>query len=99
MKGDAFVKFDVYVNVVNHTIIIPKFGEFSGIFVHIPKGVGFRERDHGGDIVRRKTVLELGVSEQLKDLEVDTDESIWITSLPRTAAAATIEGIRIEYIK
>ncbi|EOX97994.1 Uncharacterized protein TCM_006867 [Theobroma cacao] len=76
-----------------------KFGEFSGIFVHIPKGVGFRERDHGGDIVRRKTVLELGVSEQLKDLEVDTDESIWITSLPRTAAAATIEGIRIEYIK
>ncbi|XP_021286222.1 aureusidin synthase-like [Herrania umbratica] len=92
VKGDAYVKFDVYVNVADETIITPKFREFAGTFAHIPGG---------GEMMRRKTDLKLGVSELLEDLEADQDESIWITLLPRTASCSnvTIGGVRTEHIR
>ncbi|XP_022762305.1 aureusidin synthase-like [Durio zibethinus] len=92
VKGDAYVKFDVYVNLIDETIISPKFREFAGTFAHIPGG---------GEMMKRKINLKLGVSELLKDLEADQDESIWVTLLPRTTSCSnvTIEGIQIEYIK
>lgn len=96
VKGDAYVKFDVYVNLVDQTRIGPKFREFAGTFAHIPGG-------HGGEMTKGKGKinLKLGVLELLKDLEVDEDESIWVTLLPMTASCSnvTIEGIKIEYIK
>ncbi|XP_022726199.1 polyphenol oxidase I, chloroplastic-like [Durio zibethinus] len=92
VKGDAYVKFDVYVNLIDQTTISPKFREFAGTFAHIPGG---------GEMMKRKINLKLGVSELLEDLEADQDESIWITLLPRTVSCGnvTIEAIQIEYIK
>ncbi|XWS62777.1 hypothetical protein CRYUN_Cryun06bG0039900 [Craigia yunnanensis] len=92
VKGDAYVKFDVYVNLIDQTKISPKFREFAGTFAHIPGGV---------EMMKRKTNLQLGVSELLEDLEADEDESIWVTLLPKTTSCSnvTIAGIRIEYIK
>lgn len=92
VKGDAYVKFDVYVNVVDETIMTPKFREFAGTFAHIPGG---------GEMMKRKTDLKLGVSELLEDLEADQDETIWVTLLPRTASCSnvTIGGVRTQHIR
>ncbi|XVF45297.1 hypothetical protein PTKIN_Ptkin02bG0194300 [Pterospermum kingtungense] len=95
VKGDAYVKFDVYVNLVDQTIISPKFREFAGTFAHMSGG-------HNKMMKKKKKInLKLGVSELLKDLEADEDESIWVTLLPRTPSCSnvTIEGVQIEYIK
>ncbi|KAK8658499.1 hypothetical protein V6N13_036704 [Hibiscus sabdariffa] len=91
VKGDAYVKFEVYVNLVNGSKISPKFREFAGTFAHIP-GAGAR---------RRKIELKLGVSELLEDLEAEQDESIWVTLLPRTPSCSnvTIGGVLMECIK
>ena len=92
VKRDAYVKFDVYVNLIDQTMIGPKFREFAGTFAHIPGG---------GEMMKRKINLQLGVSELLEDLEADEDESIWVTLLPKTISCSnvTIGGVRIEYIK
>ncbi|CAK7337224.1 unnamed protein product [Dovyalis caffra] len=92
VKEEAYVKFDVYVNVVNETIINPGFREFAGTFVHIPSGV---------KLARRKTSLKLGISELLQDLEAEEDESIWVTLLPRNEGCinTSVDGIRIEYLR
>ncbi|XVE49035.1 hypothetical protein DITRI_Ditri01bG0049600 [Diplodiscus trichospermus] len=92
VKGDAYVKFDVYVNLIDETKISPKFREFAGTFADIPGG---------GEMMKRKTNLNLGVSELLQDLEADQDESIWVTLLPKTTSCrnVTISGVRIDYIK
>ncbi|GMJ12759.1 hypothetical protein HRI_004945100 [Hibiscus trionum] len=92
VKGNDYVKFDVYVNLSDETKMNPKFREFAGTFAHIPGG---------GDAMKKKMKLKLGVSELLKDLEADEDESIWVTLSPETASCSnvSIEGIQIEYIK
>ncbi|XVE93644.1 hypothetical protein REPUB_Repub01dG0211900 [Reevesia pubescens] len=91
VKGDAYVKFDVYVNLIDETKISPKFREFAGTFAQIP----------GGGKMMKKITLKLGVSELLQDLEADQDESIWVTLLPTTPSCrnVTIEGLQIEYIE
>lgn len=92
VKSDEYVKFDVYINVVDESKIGPGFREFAGTFVHIPHG------KMGGD---RKTNLKFGISEMLEDLEADRDEIIWVTFLPRTKSCTytTIDGVRIEYMR
>ena len=92
VKRDAYVKFDVYVNLIDQTTVSPKFREFPGTFANIP-GVG--------EMMKRKINLKLGVSELLEDLEADQDESIWVTLLPKTTSCSnlTVGGLRIEYIK
>ncbi|GMJ00328.1 hypothetical protein HRI_003702000 [Hibiscus trionum] len=88
LKGDAYVKFDVYVNLIDESKISPKFREFAGTFAHIPGGAATID-------------LKLGVSELLEDLEADQDETIWVTLLPRTPSCSnvTIGGVRMEYIE
>ncbi|XVF67737.1 hypothetical protein PTKIN_Ptkin10aG0146000 [Pterospermum kingtungense] len=92
VKGEAYVKFDVYVNLINETRINPKFREFAGTFASIPGG---------GEMMKRKINLKLGVSELLQDLEGDQDDSIWVTLLPMTSSCSnlTIGGVRIEYME
>ncbi|XP_050364092.1 polyphenol oxidase I, chloroplastic-like [Argentina anserina] len=87
-----YVKFDVYINVVDGSIMGPGFREFAGTFVHIP---------HGKMDGYRKTNLKFGISEVLEDLEADRDESIFVTVLPVTKSCSniTIDGIRIEYMR
>ncbi|KAK8626809.1 hypothetical protein V6N13_134439 [Hibiscus sabdariffa] len=92
VKGNDYVKFDVYVNLSDETKMNPKFREFAGTFAHIPGG---------GAAMKKKMKLRLGVSELLKDLEADEDESIWVTVSPATVSCSnvSIEGIKIEYIE
>ncbi|XP_004295273.1 PREDICTED: polyphenol oxidase I, chloroplastic-like [Fragaria vesca subsp. vesca] len=92
VRIDEYVKFDVYINVVNESKMGPSFREFAGTFVHIPHG------KMDGD---QKTNLKFGISELLEDLEADRDESILVTLLPRTKSCTntTIDGIRIEYMR
>ncbi|TYI37699.1 hypothetical protein ES332_A03G231300v1 [Gossypium tomentosum] len=94
VRGNEYVKFDVYVNLSDDTKINPKFREFAGTFAYIPGG------GRGGPNLK-KMKLKLGISELLKDLKADEDESIWVTLVPRTTSCSnvSIEGIKIEYIK
>ncbi|KAK9136323.1 LOW QUALITY PROTEIN: hypothetical protein Syun_015653 [Stephania yunnanensis] len=101
VKKDSYVKFDVYVNAVDETIIGPESREFAGTFVNMRKGV--RLIMNPGDAVPKKksTYLKLGISELLQDLEAEGDESIWVTIVPRggTGVNTTVGGVRIEYIR
>ncbi|PPD99134.1 hypothetical protein GOBAR_DD03863 [Gossypium barbadense] len=94
VRGNEYVKFDVYVNLSDDTKMNPKFREFAGTFAYIPGG------GRGGHDLK-KMKLKLGISELLKDLKADEDESIWVTFVPRTTSCSnvSIEGIKIEYIK
>ncbi|GMJ00546.1 hypothetical protein HRI_003723800 [Hibiscus trionum] len=94
VKGDAYVKFDVYVNLIDQSKISPKFREFAGTFAHIPGAAASKT-------TKRKIDLKLGVSELLEDLEADRDENIWVTLLPRTPSCSnvTIGGVRMDYIE
>ncbi|KAJ6739094.1 AUREUSIDIN SYNTHASE-LIKE [Salix koriyanagi] len=76
---ERYVKFDVYVNVVNETIMYPRFREFAGTFVHIDPGMIRVAREANLETLRKKTDLKLGISELLEDLEADGDDSIWVT--------------------
>ncbi|XP_062078689.1 polyphenol oxidase I, chloroplastic-like [Humulus lupulus] len=93
-KGDAKVKFDVYVNLVNETNVGPTYREFAGTFVHSPMRIKTSDAN-------RKSNLKLGISELLNDLEVDGDDSIWVTILPKTSSCVgiTIDGVRIDYMR
>ncbi|KAB5561338.1 hypothetical protein DKX38_006295 [Salix brachista] len=95
-----YVKFDVYVNVVNETIMNPRLREFAGTFVHIDPGVIRVAREANLETLRKKTDLKLGISEVLEDLEADGDDIIWVTSVSRSKGCinAIVDGLRIEYI-
>ncbi|KAJ6707892.1 AUREUSIDIN SYNTHASE-LIKE [Salix viminalis] len=97
---ERYVKFDVYVNVVNETIMNPRFREFAGTFVHIDPGVIRVAREANLETLRKKTDLKLGISELLEDLEADGDDIIWVTSVSRSKGCinAIVDGLRIEYI-
>eukprot|EP00262_Sarcandra_glabra_P015359 TRINITY_DN4720_c0_g1_i1.p1 TRINITY_DN4720_c0_g1~~TRINITY_DN4720_c0_g1_i1.p1 ORF type:complete len:604 (-),score=41.93 TRINITY_DN4720_c0_g1_i1:63-1874(-) len=103
IKSDMFVKFDVYVNVVDETVTGPESREFAGTY--LKEGHGERRvlSGNGGDwaIRKKKSSFKVGISEVLEDLEADEDESIWVTLVPREneQARATVDGIRIEYMR
>ena len=99
VKGDRKVKFDVYVNLVNETNVGPTYREFAGTFVRLPDVMIRKPMAPSGG--NRKSTLKLGISELLKDLEADRDESIWVTLLPRTSSCGkiTFDGVRIDYMK
>ncbi|KAF6136325.1 hypothetical protein GIB67_042810 [Kingdonia uniflora] len=97
IKKDRYVKFDVYINAADETIIGPESREFAGTFVSMRKGV--RLVMHKDDVIsKKKTYLKLGISELLEDLEADDEEKIWVTVVPRSGTG-TIEGIRFEYLR
>nr|UEV87802.1 polyphenol oxidase 1 [Gloriosa superba] len=100
VKEDRYVKFDVYVNLVEEGVASPRSREFAGTFVNVPHGV---RPVRGGSLMEEmdmKVELKLGVSEILEDLEADGDEWIWVTLVPRAGKEVniTVDGIRIEYM-
>ncbi|XP_058089017.1 aureusidin synthase-like [Magnolia sinica] len=100
VKKDVYMKFDVYVNVVDETTTGPESREFAGTYVNMRRGVRL-VMNKGDSTMKTKSNLKLGISELLEDLEADEDENIWVTLVPRggTGVNTTIEGIRIEYMR
>ncbi|XP_008784903.1 polyphenol oxidase, chloroplastic-like [Phoenix dactylifera] len=101
VKRDTYVKFDVFVNIIDETMVSPRSREFAGSF-----STGVRHgkrlvRDEGDAVTKSKSNLKLGISELLQDLEADGDEYIWVTLVPRggTGLDATVDGVRIEYMR
>ncbi|KAI3919662.1 hypothetical protein MKX01_026893 [Papaver californicum] len=100
IRKDMYVKFDVYVNAVDETIIGPESREFAGTFVNMMRGVRIL-LNKGDLVVKRKTTFKVGITELLEDLEADGDETIWVTLVPRggTGINTTVDGVRIEYLE
>ncbi|KAI3969881.1 hypothetical protein MKX01_038349 [Papaver californicum] len=100
ISKDTYVKFDVYVNAVDETMIGAESREFAGTFVNMKRGVRI-VLNKGDLVVKRKTIFKVGITELLGDLEADGDETIWVTLVPRggTGIHTTIDGVRIEYMK
>ncbi|WOL02944.1 hypothetical protein Cni_G11663 [Canna indica] len=96
----GFVKFDVFVNAVEElTVLSPRSREFAGTFSHIHDSPRLYPEEGGGrDKKKVKPHLKLGISELLEDLQADEDDSIWVMLVPR-GGTATVQGIRIDYMK
>lgn len=90
---DMYVKFDIFVNVIDELIADPRSREFAGSYVHLARGDKV--------VSRKKHNIKLGISELLEDLKADEDESILVTLVPRsgTGTHTTVDGIRIEHMK
>ncbi|KAI3836630.1 hypothetical protein MKW92_014978 [Papaver armeniacum] len=70
--------------------------EFAGTYVSLQHGV--RKIMNEGDTMikrKRKTNFKLGISELLKDLEADEDNSILVTLVPRNGSGVntTVDGV------
>ncbi|RZC93437.1 hypothetical protein C5167_026046 [Papaver somniferum] len=108
VKTDMFVKFDVFINLgldgcekTSDINLGPESREFAGTYVKLHDGVR-KVMNEGETMTERKskTDLKLGISELLKDLEADEDESILVTLVPRNGSGVntTIDGARIDFM-
>ncbi|KAL5563018.1 hypothetical protein UlMin_032765 [Ulmus minor] len=89
----SYIKFEVFVNLVDETRASSGFREFVRTFISFTEGI-----INGKS---KKSNMKLGISELLKDLEAYEDESIWVTLFPRTNSSinVTVDGVRIEYMR
>ena len=85
----AFVKFDVYINEEDYSVIRPTNSELAGSFVNVP-----HKHMQG---MKTKTSLRIGINELLEDLGAEDDDSVIVTIVPR-AGNVTIGGIEIEFV-
>lgn len=88
----SFVKFDVFINAEDETVIGPGNSEFAGSFVKLPR------KHNRGDENTSKTCLRLGITQLLEDLGADDDDEIVVTFVPRSGADhVTVGGAMIEF--
>ncbi|CAL9015389.1 unnamed protein product [Prunus brigantina] len=85
---DVAVKFDVYVNDVDDLPSGPDKTEFAGSFVSVP-----HRHKHKKKI---NTILRLGLTDLLEDIEAEDDESVVVTLVPKYGAVK-IGGVKIEF--
>uniref|UniRef100_F6I2B5 Polyphenol oxidase C-terminal domain-containing protein n=1 Tax=Vitis vinifera TaxID=29760 RepID=F6I2B5_VITVI len=89
LERDKFVKFDIFINDEDDPVSRPDNTEFAGSFVNVP-----HQHSHGK---KKNTILRIGISELLEDLEAEDDDSVVVTLVPRYGAdVITIGGIEIE---
>ncbi|XP_022720501.1 LOW QUALITY PROTEIN: polyphenol oxidase, chloroplastic-like [Durio zibethinus] len=87
---DQFVKFDVYVNDEDDTVIGPDNTEFAGSFVNVP-----HKHKHGK---KMKTFLRLGLTDLLEELNAEDDDGVVVTLVPKYGGGLVkIGGIKIEF--
>ncbi|MBA0598777.1 polyphenol oxidase, chloroplastic [Gossypium raimondii] len=92
LKGDLFVKFDVYVNDEDDagSNIGSENTEFAGSYVNVPN-----KHKQGKTL---KTRLRLGLTDLLEDLGADDDDGIVVTLVPKYGKGnIKISGIKIEF--
>ncbi|KAK5826985.1 polyphenol oxidase, chloroplastic-like [Gossypium arboreum] len=92
LKGDLFVKFDVYVNDEDDagSNIGSENTEFAGSYVNVPN-----KHKQGKTL---KTCLRLGLTDLLEDLGADDDDSIVVTLVPKYGKGnIKISDIKIEF--
>ncbi|XP_051135581.1 polyphenol oxidase I, chloroplastic-like [Andrographis paniculata] len=83
-----FVKFDVFVNDEEEAAGDLDKAEYAGCYSHVP------HRNSG----RIKTMIRLGLSELLEDLEAEEDDKILVSLVPRDGGEdITIGGVKIVY--
>ncbi|OMO76491.1 Tyrosinase [Corchorus capsularis] len=89
-KNDEAVKFDVYINDEDdETPTGPQDSEFAGSFSSVP-----HRQKSSAEIT---TGLKLGLTDLLEDLDVEGDDSIIVTLVPRTGKV-TIGGLKIDFV-
>ncbi|KAL2341926.1 hypothetical protein Fmac_009866 [Flemingia macrophylla] len=84
------VKFDVFINDEDDKLVRPDHTEFAGSFVSVP---------HSHKHKNQKTVtsLSLGLTDLLEDLDVEDDDSVRVTLVPRHGKGhVKIRGIKID---
>ncbi|XP_065878634.1 polyphenol oxidase, chloroplastic-like [Euphorbia lathyris] len=92
-EKDTAVKFDVYVNDEDDLPSGPSSSEFAGSFVNVP-------HKHKHSRKKTKTILRLGITDLLEDLDAEDDESVVITLVPRFGKGLVkIGGIKIEFAR
>ncbi|KAE8731002.1 Polyphenol oxidase [Hibiscus syriacus] len=88
------LKFDVYINDEDDMEIGPHNTEFAGSFVNVPHK---HKHKHGKKI---NTSLRLGLTDLLEELDVEGDDAIVVTLVPRFGKGfAKIGGIKIEFAR
>ncbi|XVF27678.1 hypothetical protein REPUB_Repub14bG0129500 [Reevesia pubescens] len=93
LDKDVGVKFDVYINDEDdETPTKPEDSEFAGSFTNLP-----HNHQHGN---KMKTSFTLALSDLLEDLDVEGDDSIVVTLVPKEGKGlVTIGNIKIDYIR
>ncbi|OIV91760.1 hypothetical protein TanjilG_26613 [Lupinus angustifolius] len=87
------VKFDVFINDEDDKLIRPDNTEFAGSFVSVPHS---HKHKNNNNI---NTCLRLGLSDLLEDLEVEDDDSVVVTLVPKYGIGKVkIRGIKIEFV-
>ena len=88
---DVALKFDVYINDEDDLPSGPDKSEFAGSFVNVP-----HKHKH---TKKMNTILTLGLSDLLDDLDADDDDTVVVTLVPRYGKGkATISGIKINLV-
>ncbi|KAF8659020.1 hypothetical protein HU200_058864 [Digitaria exilis] len=85
--GAEFVRFDVYVNAMEHEKISPGAREVAGSFVSL--------KQPGMEVVQ--TSMRAVLDEVLEDLGVEGDDSVTVTLVP-VMGRVRIGGLRVVYI-
>jgi polyphenol oxidase len=91
--GTEMVKFDVYVNAMEHEKVEPSGRELAGSYVCLshPRMDGIGK----GMII--ETSMRVALNELLEDLDADGDECVTVTLVPRHGKVK-IGGLRIVYM-
>ncbi|KAH7864891.1 hypothetical protein Vadar_014478 [Vaccinium darrowii] len=88
----SFVKFDVFINAEDETVIGPGNSEFAGSFVKLPC------KHNSGDEKTSETCLRLGITQLLEDLGAEDDDEIVVAFVPRSGADhVTVGSAMIEF--
>nr|USF91999.1 polyphenol oxidase [Pisum sativum subsp. elatius] len=84
------IKFDVFINDEDDKVIGPGNTEFAGSFVNVPHS------SHGNKKKKINSCLRLGLTDLLEDLDVDGDDSVVVTLVPRCGKGLVkIKNIKI----
>ncbi|XP_048527286.1 polyphenol oxidase I, chloroplastic-like [Triticum urartu] len=91
--GTQMVKFDVYVNAMEHKKVEPSGRELAGSYMCL----SHPRIDGTGKGMIVETSMRVALNELLEDLDADGDETVTVTLVPRHGRAK-IRSLRIVYM-